>query len=245
MTEFGLPHGAEQLNDDRYATWDAAYVLGSLSSDERREFEAHMETCPQCRAAVAELSGIPALLAKLHSDDIAAFDDAADETGPPPQALTTLLDDVRSRRRRSRWMTTAALAAAAALLAIGVVLAIRPEAFGLRGGTQQEAAVPAMEMTKVSETPINATVSLTSYGWGTRIDMACTYGDWGQRDAPPQNLGMVVVGRDGSHTQVATWLGLSGATALPSANIPMQMAEIAAVQLVSPDSGQVLLERNL
>jgi len=35
-------------------------------------------------------------------------------------------------------------------------------------------------MTKVSETPINATISLTGYGWGTRIDMACTYGDWGQ-----------------------------------------------------------------
>ena len=30
-------------------------------------------------------------------------------------------------------------------------------------------------MTKVSETPINATVTMTGYGWGTRIDMACTY----------------------------------------------------------------------
>ena len=36
-------------------------------------------------------------------------------------------------------------------------------------------------MTKVSETPINASISLTGYGWGTRIDMACSYGDWGQR----------------------------------------------------------------
>jgi hypothetical protein len=100
-------------------------------------------------------------------------------------------------------------------------------------------------MTKVSTTPINASISLTGFGWGTRIDMACTYGDWGQRDAPPQNLGMVVVGRDGSHTQVATWLGLSGATALPSATTPIQKGEIAAVQLVSPDSGKVLLEKQL
>jgi hypothetical protein len=100
-----------------------------------------------------------------------------------------------------------------------------------------------MAMTKVSETPINATISMTGYGWGTRIDMACTYGDWGQRDAPPQNLAMVVVGDDGSRNQIATWLGLSGATALPSANTPMQLHEIAAVQLVAPESGQVLLER--
>ena len=158
--------------------------------------------------------------------------------------LDSLLDSVRARRRRSRWVTTAALAAAAALLAIGLVIAVRPEILGLQTGTEQ-AAGSALEMTKVSETPINATISLTGYGWGTRIDMACTYGDWGRRDAPPQNLGMVVVGRDGSHTQVATWLGLSGATALPSANTPVPMEEIAAVQLVSSESGQVLLEKQL
>ncbi len=76
-------------------------------------------------------------------------------------------------------------------------------------------------MTKVNETPITASITMTGFGWGTRIDMACTYGDWGQSGGPPQNLGMVVVGRDGSHTQVATWLGLSGATALPSATTPM------------------------
>lgn len=234
------------MDDDRYVTWDAAYVLGSLSSDERREYEAHLQTCPQCRAAVAELTGIPALLAKLNPDELGALDDGREADAPPlrPQALDSLLDTVRSRRRRSRWVTTAAIAAAAALLAIGSVIAVSPEILGLRTGTEQSAA-PALEMTKVSETPINATISMTGYGWGTRIDMACTYGDWGQRDAPPQNLGMVVVGRDGSHTQVATWLGLSGATALPSANTPMPMREIAAVQLVSPESGQVLLEKNL
>jgi hypothetical protein len=56
---------------------------------------------------------------------------------------------------------------------------------------------------------------------------------------------MVVVGRDGSHTQIATWLGMSGATALPSGNTPVQASEIAAVQLVSVDNGKVLLERQL
>jgi hypothetical protein len=232
------------LDDDRYTTWDAAYVLGSLSSEERREFEAHLKTCPRCRAAVAELSGIPALLSKLDADEVASLEQPAQPDGPRPQALGSLLDTVRTQRRRTRWLTTAALAAAAALLAVGLVIAVRPGILGFQTGTP-EAAAPSLEMTKVSETPINATISMTGYGWGTRIDMACTYGDWGQRDAPPQNLGMVIVGRDGSHTQVATWLGLSGATALPSANTPMPMQEIAAVQLVSSESGQVLLERSL
>jgi hypothetical protein len=56
---------------------------------------------------------------------------------------------------------------------------------------------------------------------------------------------MVVVGHDGSRSQVATWLGVSGATALPSATTPMQAEEIAAVQLVSADSGKVLLEKQI
>jgi hypothetical protein len=233
------------MDGDRYVTWDAAYVLGSLSSAERREYEAHLETCKRCRSAVAEISGIPALLAMLDLEDVRALEDETPETPPlRPEVLDSVLDKVRWRRRRSRWLMSAAVGVAAALLAVGLVIAIRPEIVGLENYTPQE-TVQALEMTKVSTTPINASISLTGFGWGTRIDMACTYGDWGQRDAPPQNLGMVVVGRDGSHTQVATWLGLSGATALPSATTPIQKDEIAAVQLVSPDSGKVLLEKQL
>ena len=70
MTQFGVPRGGDVLDGDRYLTWDAAYVLGSLSSAERREFETHLETCARCRAAVAELSGVPALLAKLDFEDV-------------------------------------------------------------------------------------------------------------------------------------------------------------------------------
>jgi hypothetical protein len=245
MTHFGFPLGGDLLDGDRYVTWDAAYVLGSLTSNERREYEAHLESCARCRSAVAEISGVPSLLAMMDLEDVRALDEETGQTPPlRPEVLDSVLDKVRWRRRRSRWLASAAVGVAAALLAVGVVIATRPEIVGLENSTPQE-TVQAMEMTKVSPTPINATISLTGYGWGTRIDMACTYGDWGQRDAPPQNLGMVVVGRDGSHTQVATWLGLSGATALPSANTPMQKDEIAAVQLVSPDDGKVLLERHL
>jgi hypothetical protein len=245
MTGFGFPLGGDLLDGDRYASWDAAYVLGSLSRDDRREYEAHLESCTRCRSAVAEISGIPALLAMLDLEDVRALDEDAPATPPlRPEVLESVLDKVRWRRRRSRWLTSAAVGVPAALLAVGMVIAIRPEIVGLETYTPEETA-QAMDMNKVSPTPINATISLTGYGWGTRIDMACTYGDWGQRDAPPQSLGMVVVGRDGSRSQVATWLGLSGATALPSANTPMQKEEIAAVQLVSSDDGKVLLERHL
>lgn len=246
MTQFGFPLGGDLVSGDRYVTWDAAYVLGSLTSSERREYEAHLETCERCRSAVAEISGVPALLAMMDLEDVRALDEETPETPPlRPEVLDSVLDKVRWRRRRSRWLMSAAVGVAAALLAVGAVIAIRPEIVGLENYTPQE-TTQAMDMAKVSDTPINASITLTGFGWGTRIDMACSYGEWGQAGTiPPQNLGMVVVGRDGTHTEVATWLGLSGATALPSATTPMQKDEIAAVQLVSADNGKVLLERSL
>ncbi|ULE33845.1 anti-sigma factor family protein [Mycobacterium sp. IDR2000157661] len=224
--------------DDRYATWDAAYVLGSLSEPERREYEAHLSACAHCRAAVEELRGIPALLATIDAAEIADGD-----SEPPAHVLDSLLDRLRERRRRRRWLTSAAVGLAAALIAVALLFAVGPALFGEDPARPPTSSQVAME--KVSDTPINATVELTGFGWGTRIDMACTYGDWGRRDAPPQQLAMVVVGRDGSRNQIATWLGLSGATALPSANTPLQADQIAAVQLVSPESGQVLLQRRV
>lgn len=227
-------------------TWDAAYVLGSLSSAERREYEAHLETCDRCRAAVADISGMPALLAMLDVEDVRALEKEQPEPPPlRPEVRQQVLDKVRWRRRRSRLLTSAAVGLAAALLAVGLVIAVRPGIVGLQSGTTQ-ATAQQLEMNKLVTTPFSATISLNSFAWGTRIDMACVYGDWSSGGGvPPSNLGMVVVGRDGSHTQIATWLGMSGATALPSGNTPVPVGEIAAVQLVSADSGQVLLERQL
>jgi hypothetical protein len=232
---------------DPYLQWDAAYVLGSLSSAERREFEVHMQTCDRCRAAVAEVSGVPALLAMLDADDVRALDGEQPEPPPlRPQVLDAVLDKVKWRRRRSRWLTSAAVGLAAALLAVGLVVAIRPGVLDVQPGTPEVTAA-TYEMTKLAPTPFNATVSLSEFGWGTRIDMACTYGEWsgGGPAAPPSRLGMVVVGRDGTRSEIATWLGVSGATALPSGNTEMRRDDIAAVQLVSADTREVLLEKSL
>jgi putative zinc finger protein len=246
VTQSGGPRSPEPVEGDRYTTWDAAYVLGSLSSVERREYEVHLETCDRCRAAVGDISGMPALLAMLDADDVRALSKEQPEPPPlRPEVRTQVLDKVRWRRRRSRILTYGAVGLAAALLAVGLVIAVRPGVVGLQSGTEQVSA-QQLEMNKLVTTPFSATISLNSFAWGTRIDMACTYGDWSSGGGtPPSNLGMVVVGRDGSHTQIATWLGLSGATALPSGNTPVPVGEIAAVQLVSADSGQVLLERQL
>ena len=56
---------------DKFAQWDAAYVLGALSPAERREFEEHLASCPPCQAAVSELAAVPGLLAQVSPADAA------------------------------------------------------------------------------------------------------------------------------------------------------------------------------
>ena len=77
--------GAREQDGDKYAHWDAAYVLGSLSETDKREFEAHLDKCRTCSDAVSELAGIPALLSLLDLDDIADEDDPIALRPPLPQ----------------------------------------------------------------------------------------------------------------------------------------------------------------
>ena len=230
--------------DDPYATWDAAYVLGSLSGNERREFERHLATCPQCNAAVAELSGIPALLAQLTAEEVEALDDPATEVPPMrPEVLDTLVQKVEWRRRRTRRFSVITLAAAAAVLAIALVVGILP---GIRGHGDDQPMASAVTMSKVAQTPINAEITLTGFGWGTRIDMVCTYGDYASRgQTTTENLSMVLVGHNGTQSEIATWVGVNGATALPSGNTTMQKDQIKSVQLVDSDTRAVLLQSDL
>lgn len=84
----GIPvHKPPGQDRDKYATWDGAYVLGSLPRADRREFETHMRGCTACRDAVAELSRMPALLSLVDYDEVAAIDNADHASVAPPVAV--------------------------------------------------------------------------------------------------------------------------------------------------------------
>src|SRR6201992_1459886 len=200
---FGLIMG----DDHRYAMWDAAYVLGSLSASDRREFELHMAGCPQCRDAVAELSGVPALLSLLDREEVAAIDQPARIAGSSPQApemspelLPSLLAKVAWRRRRNRVVTWVASSAAAAVLAVGVLIGV-PGDF-LPPAPQVTAS--AQPMSQVSTKLLTSEVALSSQPWGPSISRKCVC--LAPLNAPHATLAMVVVGRDGSQTRLATWV---------------------------------------
>lgn len=245
MTLFGGHGGSvtESHEDDPFILWDGAYVMGALASTERREYEAHLSGCGPCRTAVSELSGIAPLLALLDRDEALALDDDEDsaDMAPRPELLDAVVSQVTRRRRRSRMVITAVAAIAAVLLAIGLTIVIRPETIGL----QRQAPAPAeLALDQVVETPLRATVALTGFAWGTHIDMTCVYGDYADRNDSNSELAMVVVGRDGSQIEAATWTAEGGTSATVDGSTSLPIEQIAAVQVVSA-TGQVLLQRNL
>ena len=245
---FGPPGGSDLPAGDshEYATWDAAYVLGSLSPADRREYEAHLSVCPSCTQAVAELSGMPALLSKLDTETVAAINDQANEAPMAPNLLPSLMSAVRRRRHRSRAMAWSSTAAAAAVLAVGVFVGVANHS--LTSPTAQTSQTPqasgsALPMAQVGTKALASTVSLSSQNWGTVIDLRCVC--LAPVYAHHDKLAMVVVNRDGTHTQLATWVADPGHTATPAGSISTPVDQIAAVQVVSADSGEVLLQRSL
>ncbi|HET9875743.1 MAG TPA: zf-HC2 domain-containing protein [Mycobacterium sp.] len=240
--------------------WDAAYVLGSLSYADRQEFEAHMAGCASCRDAVAALSGIPALLSRLDPEQVAAIavglppagggGDTSGTSSLPPEILPSMLATVRRRRRRSRLVTWSCGAAAAAVLAVGVLVGVQGHS-PTSVPTPPQASAPAppqpggsaQPMAQVGTTALASTVSLSSQQWGTFISMNCVC--LAPLNGPHDTLAMVVVDRDGNHTQLATWVANPGHTATPAGSIALRVDQIAAVQVVSADNSHVLLERSL
>ncbi|MEB3021492.1 anti-sigma factor family protein [[Mycobacterium] crassicus] len=221
----------------RYAMWDAAYVLGSLTATDRREYEQHLTGCSACRAAVAEISGVPALLSQLEHSTVAAIADGDPAVAVPrlsPELLPSLLSTVRRRRRRTRLATWAAGSAAAAVLGIGVLV-------GVGGSPSPSSTQEALPMAQVGTTALASTVAVSSEPWGSFIDLSCVC--LAPVTAHHDTLALVVVDRDGTQTRLATWVAQPGHTATPAGSISTPTDQIASVQVVSADNGKVLLER--
>ncbi|GGL00062.1 hypothetical protein JOE58_002753 [Curtobacterium luteum] len=232
------------MSEDRYAEWDAAYVLGSLPADERLEYERHLETCDRCTAAVAELVGLPGLLAKLPADqaiEIAEPDGRPDTR--PESSLASVAHRVRTRRRRRRvWVT--ATAAAAVLAAVLGGLAVGT-------GRVDPATVPAASAPTadryalVGDRGLDVDLAVSGEPWGTRFDWGCSYG--GRSWSPDGSVmyDLVVVRDDGTAETIASWSaagedarGLSAST-----NVPRE--DIASVQVRLRGDDRVLADVDL
>jgi hypothetical protein len=244
---------------DKFAQWDAAYVLGALSPAERREFEEHLASCPPCQAGVSELAGIPGLLAQVSPADAAMLSLAVDnqvesgesssssdaeaelvEPGPPASLLPKMLE-VAARTRRRRIVAAVAGVAAALVLVIGGVAAatgllpLRPES------PQRVAFAP------VVPSAITAVADVIPGEDGTQINVECVYAE--VNDPRPggghENYSIFVVDRAGHASDIKDWPATPNKQMRPSGTTPLEVSQIADLEIRQADTNEVLLRAPL
>lgn len=229
---------------DRFATWDAAYVLGALSPAERRDFEEHLAGCPACQAAVSEVAGLPGLLAQVPAEDAALLaaappTDVLDD-GPPPDLVARIR--ARSSRRR-RWVVPVAGAAAALVLALagtGYALGLLP--FG--SSDPRRLAFEA-----VRPTALTAVVDVVPVENGTDIEVQCAYGETNE-PSPGSGYGnadytIFVIDRAGNATEIKRWGVKPNRTMTPEGHTRLKAGQIEAVEIRYAPRDQTVLRANL
>jgi predicted lipoprotein with Yx(FWY)xxD motif len=101
------------------------YLTGAIAPADRAAVVRHLAVCADCRAELAGLAALPALLRRPAVQAAAqappADDEGPDDTGPDgggeaPRRLARL---VTRRRRRRRWLLTAAALVLAVAAAVG------------------------------------------------------------------------------------------------------------------------------
>lgn len=101
------------MNCDKYLELLSARLDGELSEPEERELEAHLASCPACRAASAQLAALRPAFSEL-------------EDLPAPEGLTKdVMDRIREKNKivplfRRSWFKALAGLAACAVLAVGL-----------------------------------------------------------------------------------------------------------------------------
>ena len=225
------------MSTDTFALYDAAYVLDTLSPAERSEFEAHLKDCAACTRSTGELAGLPALMSLVSLEQLTA------KTEAPPETLLPSLARVVRRERRRRLAVGTAAAAAAGLVAVGAVALNGPDS-PTRPPVASPASTPSgtasLALSAVAPSPVTASARLVDVAWGTRIDLTCTYTPKGVEPSEGRPYTLVVVDRNGTAQQVATWKALPDRELTVTGASSLARRDIGAVEVRTP-SGRALL----
>lgn len=218
---------------ERYADWDAAYLLGALSASDRAEYEAHLEDCGICRVAIAEIAPTLGLLARVPAERAEAMLQTSETESPAPEHRVRVLSFAAARARRRRRGGILGLSAAAVIVAVAIAVPIT--------SSLMRAPTTTVALEQVIDAPLTATVDLAEVAWGTRIDMTCSYGPATDAPADGWAYALVVVGDDGTESVLSTWRAYPGTTARLSAGTELAASDIASIEIRSVVTGDVLM----
>jgi hypothetical protein len=251
---------------DDYRDWDAAYVLGALSVEDRHAFERHLHGCTACADAVAEIAGLPGILSGLSVADAVAIDTAgADDDSPrtgtdehlraalhQPGLVQRLAGVAARRARRTRIRLAVGATAAAAVLAfgagmLGATLVGSPatEAGPAATATPGPGATQVVAMEPLEADALTAALTITATDWGTRFDWSCVYLNELWKDNGPQDYDMVMTDRSGVSTVLATWTATSRSTENLAASTEIDRDQIRTIEIRASRSGTPLAHTDL
>ncbi|AMU21082.1 putative transmembrane anti-sigma factor [Mycobacteroides abscessus subsp. massiliense] len=227
-----------------YADWDAAYVLGALSSAERREYEQHLVDCVSCQRALSEVTAMPGLLSKVdrgYAEKMELEDPpvlAKPATSCPVQALWPKLQ--ARWRRQSAVRRLAYVGAVAVAAAVALTVSLVPPPWYHRPAPMNVAAgsLPAGEhwqpMRQVTPSPLSAQVALVRDGTGTRIEMWCSYPVYGDDadDSAAAPYALRIGTRTGQSIIASSWTAKPGSTLMTSTTVPMAQDQIERIQVI-------------
>jgi hypothetical protein len=216
------------MTDDNLAEWDAAYVLGALSLEERRTYENYLAVNPASAAELTELVGMPGILNALSREEALALTAMAvdmpseglgSDSGSGNVASLAQAAAKRQRRTRRTVLATALASAAAFLIAGGVVGAtVFPRS------TPPQATVAMQPMQTTPREGLTAQLAVTEKKWGTELNWSCEYTKGWARDVKSYDI--VVTTNEGTQYVVGSWkpagdeaTGLTAATSIPKSQM--------------------------
>ena len=220
------------MTADPYARLGAAYLLGALDAGECLAYEAHLVTCRECRASLAEISAIPPLLAGLDESVFAAPPEAA-PAPVPDTLLPRLRQAARRERAHRRWLTTG-LGLLAAACAIALIVIAVPASSGPKPAPRAMAALAA--------TPVDATIALQPRPWGTEIDLTCWY-QRGAAEPPGDRYELVAHGADGTTYDLGSWRIPPGGRVTFTSGTALTETQIKNLQITQPNGPAILALR--
>jgi len=218
---------------------DGAYVVGSLSTEERRAFVNHLPRCPDCKESVRLLSGLPGLLASVDTESTGILGGAPTEMPPPtlwPRLLTATQLERKRKRRRGRWLTVAACLFV--LLAIAVPVALyapfSPVHRVTQGGQVSLAAMAPVNGASM----VRAEVGIVEKAWGTKVALHCSYPP--SEYAGEQSYSLFAVSRSGASEQIGSWTVGPGKEITTDAATRFRGKDLAALEIRRSDGKPVL-----
>lgn len=229
--------GADPIGGDAYASWDAAYVLGALAPSERRAYEEHLAGCRGCQQAVAQIAGLPGLLAQVTPEEAADLaTDFPDRVPPaPPALLPGLLDRARRRRRTA----TLLVGAAALLLVLGTLGVLAGRGLGPFDGQDEPYRVA---FSPLRPSAITAVADVMPQADGTQFQVECQYGE---SNAPTPGGAYAtyeiwVTDRAGGEQMAKSWPAKPNWKMRPQAFSPLPESRIDHLEIRAAD-GEALL----